>query len=108
MSAEQVTGNKALFSRFHEAINSGDAEEIAKTIDELVAPDVLFHTPAPIDATGVQALKQPRQRRCPPPIRRFARRLDGHRRPPPAGDTRPPHQPLIRRGIRLSRAPFEG
>ncbi|TMR25301.1 hypothetical protein ETD86_01520 [Nonomuraea turkmeniaca] len=37
MSAEQVTGNKALFSRFHEAINSGDAEVIAKTIDELVA-----------------------------------------------------------------------
>ncbi|MFB4268513.1 ester cyclase [Nonomuraea sp. GTA35] len=58
MSAEQVIGNKALFSRFHEAINSGDAEVIAKTIDELVAPDVLFHTPAPIDATGVQALKQ--------------------------------------------------
>ncbi|MGI5289893.1 hypothetical protein ACQEVF_42035 [Nonomuraea polychroma] len=58
MSAEQVTGNKALFSRFHEAINSGAAEVIAKTIDELVAPDVLFHTPAPIDATGVQALKQ--------------------------------------------------
>ncbi|MFI7707848.1 hypothetical protein [Nonomuraea sp. NPDC049480] len=52
MSAEQVTGNKTLFSRFHEAINSGDAEVIAKTIDELVAPDVLFHTPAPIDAGG--------------------------------------------------------
>ncbi|WP_326641670.1 ester cyclase [Nonomuraea fuscirosea] len=51
---------QALFSRFHEAINSGDAEMIAKTIDELVAPDVLFHAPAPIDATGVQAHKQVR------------------------------------------------
>jgi steroid delta-isomerase-like uncharacterized protein len=58
MSAAQATSNKATFSRFHEAVNSGDAELISKTIDEVVEPDVLFHAPAPIDATGAQALKQ--------------------------------------------------
>ncbi|GAA3237076.1 ester cyclase [Nonomuraea helvata] len=55
--ASQTTSNKATFSRFHDAINSGDAEVISKTIDEVVAPDVLFHTPEPIDTTGAQALK---------------------------------------------------
>jgi steroid delta-isomerase-like uncharacterized protein len=58
MSAAQAKSNKATFSRFHEAVNSGDAELISKTIDEVVEPDVLFHAPAPIDATGAQALKQ--------------------------------------------------
>jgi SnoaL-like polyketide cyclase len=58
MSAAQLTSNKAAFSRIHEAVNSGDAEVISKTIDEVVEPNALFHTPAPIDATGAQALKQ--------------------------------------------------
>ena len=57
MSTGQPTSNKATFSRIHEAVNSGDAEVISKTIDEVVEPNVLFHTPAPIDAGGAQALK---------------------------------------------------
>jgi len=52
------TANKATFSRFHDAVNTGDAEVISKTIYEVVEPDVLFHAPVPTGATGAQALKQ--------------------------------------------------
>ena len=38
--------------RFQDAVSTGDAEVISKTIDELVEPDVLFHMPLPIEATG--------------------------------------------------------
>ena len=58
MSAAQVAANKAVLSRLHDAVNSGDAEVIAKAIDEVVEPDVLFHAPVPTGATGAQALKQ--------------------------------------------------
>jgi steroid delta-isomerase-like uncharacterized protein len=58
MSIDQVTRNKATFRRFHDAVNSGDAQLIAQTIDEVVEPDVRIGTPLPIDATGAQALKQ--------------------------------------------------
>jgi steroid delta-isomerase-like uncharacterized protein len=58
MSTDRVTRNKATFRRFHDAVNSGDAELIAQTIDEVVEPDVRIGTPLPIDATGAQALKQ--------------------------------------------------
>jgi steroid delta-isomerase-like uncharacterized protein len=58
MSAGPATSNKARFRRFHEAVNSGDAEAISKMIDELVEPDVRIATPLPIAATGAQALKQ--------------------------------------------------
>jgi steroid delta-isomerase-like uncharacterized protein len=57
MSTAQVTSNKATFRRFHDALNTGDVDLIAKTIDEVVAPDVLLHAPLPVGATGVQALK---------------------------------------------------
>ena len=57
MSA-QATSNKATLSRFCNAMNSGDAELITETIDELVDPDVLIRTPLPIQATGAQALKE--------------------------------------------------
>jgi hypothetical protein len=50
--------NKATFGRFHDAMNTGDAEVISKTIDEIVLPDVLIRTPLPVEATGAQALKQ--------------------------------------------------
>jgi predicted ester cyclase len=50
--------NRATFSRFHAATNSGDAAVIAKVIDEVVDPNVLFHAPVPSDLTGRQALKQ--------------------------------------------------
>ena len=52
MPAAQATANKATFSRFHDAVNTGDAEVISKTIDEVVEPDVLFHAPVPTGATG--------------------------------------------------------
>ena len=58
MSAAQATANKATFSRFQDAVNTGDAEVISKTINEVVEPDVLFHAPVPTGATGAQALKQ--------------------------------------------------
>jgi steroid delta-isomerase-like uncharacterized protein len=58
MSTAQAMSNKAIFSRFHDAMNAGDADTISRTIDEIVEPNVLFHTPAPMDATGAQALKQ--------------------------------------------------
>jgi steroid delta-isomerase-like uncharacterized protein len=58
MSTAQATSNKATFRRFHDAMNTGDAELISKTIDELVEPDVLIRTPVPVDATGAQALKE--------------------------------------------------
>ncbi len=58
MSTTQETRNKATFTRFNEATNSGDAELISTTIDEIVEPDVLIRTPLPIDATGAEALKE--------------------------------------------------
>ncbi|MDN3354873.1 ester cyclase [Actinomadura sp. DC4] len=54
----QAQENKAAFMRLHDAMNSGDVEVMAKTIDEVVAPDVLIRTPLPIGATGAEALKQ--------------------------------------------------
>ncbi|WP_433333245.1 ester cyclase [Spirillospora sp. CA-294931] len=58
MATARTDDNKALLDRLHEATNSGDLELITKTIDEVVEPDVLFHTAAPVDATGAEALKQ--------------------------------------------------
>ena len=54
----QETRNKATFGRFHDAVNTGDVDLIAKTIDEAVVPDLLFHAPVPNGMTGAQALKQ--------------------------------------------------
>ncbi|MEE1752966.1 ester cyclase [Streptomyces sp. SP18CS02] len=58
MPTARATSNIAAFSRLHDAVNTGDAEAVAKTIDEVIAPDVLFHAPVPNGATGVRALKQ--------------------------------------------------
>jgi steroid delta-isomerase-like uncharacterized protein len=58
MSTVQPTSNKATFRRFLDAMNTGDAELISKTIDEFVDPDALIRTPLPIEATGPQALKE--------------------------------------------------
>jgi predicted ester cyclase len=57
MSSPEAS-NKAIFTRFHEAASTGDAEFLFKTIDELVAPDAVIRTPLPIDAKGAEALKQ--------------------------------------------------
>jgi len=58
MSTAEVAANKALFKRFHDAANTGDFDFLARTIDELVAPDAVIRTPLPIDSTGADALKQ--------------------------------------------------
>ena len=58
MRTAQETSNKATFERLHEATNSGDAKLISKTIDELVGPDAVLHTPLPTEATGAQLLKE--------------------------------------------------
>jgi hypothetical protein len=58
MSPAQETSNKATFRRFQDATNTGDAELISKTIDEVVEPDVLIRTPLPVEVTGAQALKE--------------------------------------------------
>jgi predicted ester cyclase len=50
MSTAQETSNKARFRRIEDAVNTGDVEVISKTIDDLVAPDVLIHMPLPVDA----------------------------------------------------------
>jgi steroid delta-isomerase-like uncharacterized protein len=58
MSTAQAAANKAAFSRFHDAVNTGDLAVISAMIDEVVAPDLLFHAPVPTGAAGVQALRQ--------------------------------------------------
>lgn len=58
MSTTQETSNKALVTRFEEALSSGEWELISSTIDELVAPDALIRSPIPTEATGAQKLKE--------------------------------------------------
>lgn len=57
MLTTETATNKATFQRFHDAVNSRDLEVISRTIDEIVDPDVRFHTPVPLDVSGVQALE---------------------------------------------------
>ncbi len=52
MSTDQAAANKAVFGRFHDAVNSRDEQVIAKMIDEYVDPDVVFHAPVPTGMTG--------------------------------------------------------
>jgi steroid delta-isomerase-like uncharacterized protein len=58
MPADRQPTNKAIFTRFQGALNTRDLDLISETIDDLVAPDAVFHAPAPVDATGAQAIKQ--------------------------------------------------
>ena len=58
MSTDHEAANKATSKRFTDVVNSGDAELIAKTIDELIAPDALIGTALPIEATGAELAKQ--------------------------------------------------
>lgn len=58
MPTSAATRNKATLQRFHDAVATGDAETISRTIDEVVEPDVLIRTPLPIGTTGAQALKE--------------------------------------------------
>lgn len=50
--------NKATVRRFQDAASTGDLEVLARTIDEVAAPDVLIRTPVPVEATGAEALKE--------------------------------------------------
>jgi steroid delta-isomerase-like uncharacterized protein len=50
-----MTSNKATVLRLFDAVNSGDAELVAQTIDEVFDPGVKQHNP--FEATGVQTLK---------------------------------------------------
>lgn len=50
--------NKATFRRVLDAVNSHDATLIATTIEETFHPDVLFSTPPPTGASGVDAIKE--------------------------------------------------
>lgn len=56
MSAARETSNKATVRRLAGAINSGDAELVSKTIEEIFDPEVKQHTP--FEVTGTQALKE--------------------------------------------------
>lgn len=56
MSAAQETSNKAIGMRLLDAMNSGDVELVAQTVDEIFDPDVRQHSP--FEATGVQTLKE--------------------------------------------------
>jgi steroid delta-isomerase-like uncharacterized protein len=58
MSTAQETSNKAAVRRCCDAANTGDAELLFKTIDELVEPDAQMRTPMPIDATGAELAKE--------------------------------------------------
>ena len=58
MSTAQGTSNKATIRRFVDAANSGDAELLSETIDELFEPDALIRTPFPIEATGAELVKE--------------------------------------------------
>jgi predicted ester cyclase len=56
MPAAQQTSNKATVRRLADAMNSGDAELLSRTIDEVFEPDVKQHSP--VEATGVQTIKE--------------------------------------------------
>ena len=58
MTTDQATSNKLTFKRFHDAMNSSDADGIASAIDAFVEPDVVIRTPLPTRAKGAQALKE--------------------------------------------------
>jgi steroid delta-isomerase-like uncharacterized protein len=58
MSTAQQTSHKAAVRRFIDAANTGDAELVSETIDELVAPDALIRTPLPIETAGAELLKE--------------------------------------------------
>lgn len=50
--------NGATLLRLVDAVNTGDALVIAKVIDEIVEPDVLFRASVPTGATGAEAVRQ--------------------------------------------------
>ncbi len=53
-----MADDKVTFRRFHEAVNSGDEELIANTIDEVFHPDAKISTPLRSEATGAALVKE--------------------------------------------------
>jgi steroid delta-isomerase-like uncharacterized protein len=58
MSTTKESPHKATLRSFVDATNSGDAERIVKTIDEVFEPDVQISTPLPVEASGALAIKE--------------------------------------------------
>lgn len=58
MATTRETTSKATYRRCLDAINAGVWEVMAKTIDEVFEPDVLFHSPLPTPVTGAAAVKE--------------------------------------------------
>ncbi|MER7170261.1 ester cyclase [Streptomyces mesophilus] len=53
-----TTRNKEVFRRFHDVVNSRDADAIDKTIQEHVDPEVVFHAPVPTELPGLEAFRR--------------------------------------------------
>ncbi|MFI7338581.1 ester cyclase [Streptomyces sp. NPDC050085] len=58
MTESRTADHVAALHRFHAAGSGGDMAALAKAIDEYVAPDVDFHAPVPMGASGAEALKR--------------------------------------------------
>ena len=58
MSTAQQTSNRETIRRFVDTVNTGDAELIAKTIDEVIDRDAAIRTPLPLEATGAELAKE--------------------------------------------------
>jgi steroid delta-isomerase-like uncharacterized protein len=58
MPTTKESRTKATLRRFVDATNSGDAERISQTVDEVFEPDVQISTPLPVQATGALAIKE--------------------------------------------------
>ncbi|HEY2053978.1 MAG TPA: ester cyclase [Solirubrobacterales bacterium] len=50
--------NKATVRHFEQLAGGGDAQQVERAIDELVAPDVVMRTPLPLKSTGAAAMKE--------------------------------------------------
>ncbi|MGW2728229.1 ester cyclase [Streptomyces sp. NPDC001494] len=58
MTADRTSSGTTPFGRLHDAVRTGDPEVVARTVDEVVDPGLVFHAPLPTGVTGVQALKE--------------------------------------------------
>jgi steroid delta-isomerase-like uncharacterized protein len=58
VSTAQASSNVAALRRFHDVMNSGNAELISTMLDEVVEPDALIRTPFPLEVTGAKALEE--------------------------------------------------
>ncbi|MFH8839338.1 ester cyclase [Streptomyces sp. NPDC017868] len=58
MPSTEALSNIEVLERFHSATNSGEMDLVAKAVDDLTAPDLVFHAPVPTGATGAEALKR--------------------------------------------------